>query len=123
MKASRRSRGAREMRKEREKREAEKNKKKKEKKKRGLLARSPLRSGRRKADVPPDVVRPGSLAGCTRVRNYVSRLACGFEKRQQDGSGGRRESGGMRLELEVRKDEGREDVGRNIENGKMEKRR
>ena len=53
MKASRRSRGAREMRKEREKREAEKNKKKKEKKKRGLLARSPLRSGRRKADVPP----------------------------------------------------------------------
>lgn len=29
----------------------------------------------------------------------------------------------MRLELEVRKDEGREDVGRNIENGKMEKRR
>lgn len=33
------------------------------------------------------------------------------------------ESGGMRLELEVRKDEGREDVGRDIENGKMEKRR
>lgn len=94
MKASRRSRGAREMRKEREKREAEKNKKKKEKKKRGLLARSPLRSGRRKADVPPDVVRPGSLAGCTRVRNYVSRLACGFEKRQQDGGGGVGDGGG-----------------------------
>lgn len=27
----------------------------------------------------------------------------------------------MRLELEVRKDECREDVGRDIENGKMEK--
>lgn len=27
----------------------------------------------------------------------------------------------MRLELEVRKDEGREDVGLDIENGKMEK--
>lgn len=106
MKASRRSRGAREMRKDREKREAEKNKKRKKKKKRGLLART-----------------IGSLAGCTRARNYVSRLACGFEKRQQDGSGGRMESGGMRLELEVRKDEGREDVGRDIENGKMEKRR
>ena len=100
MKASRRSRGAREMRKEREKREVEKNKKKK-KKKRGLLART-----------------IGSLAGCTRARNYVSRLACGLEKRQQDGrSGGRWESGGMRLELEVRKDEGREDDG-NIENRK-----
>lgn len=72
MKASRRSRGAREMGKKREKREAEKNKKKK-KKKRGLLART-----------------IGSLAGCTRARNYVSRLACGLEKRQQDGrSGGR----------------------------------
>ena len=95
MKASRRSRGAREMRKDREKREAEKNKKRKKKKKRGL-----------------------------RARNYVSRLACGLEKRQQDGrSGGHWESGGMRLELEVRKDEGREDVGLDIENGKMEKRR
>lgn len=105
MKASRRSRGAREMRKDREKREAEKNKKRKKKKKRGLLART-----------------IGSLAGCTRARNYVSRLACGLEKRQQDGRSGRRwESGGMRLELEVRKDEGREDVGRDIENGKMEK--
>ena len=104
MKASRRSRGAREIGKEREKREAEK-KKKKKKKKRGLLART-----------------IGSLAGCTRARNYVSRLACGLEKRQQDGrSGGRWESGGMRLELEVRKDECREDVGRDIENGKMEK--
>lgn len=29
----------------------------------------------------------------------------------------------MRLELEVRKDEGREDVELDIENGKMEKRR
>lgn len=29
----------------------------------------------------------------------------------------------MRLELEVRKGESREDVGRDIENGKMEKRR
>lgn len=57
MKASRRSRGAREMRKEREKREAEKNKKKKEKKKRGLLARSPLRSGFRFA---PVVAKPTS---------------------------------------------------------------
>lgn len=77
MKASRRSRGAREMEKKREKREAEKNKKKK-KKKRGLLART-----------------IGSLAGCTRARNYVSRLACGFEKRQQDGrSEGRWESVG-----------------------------
>lgn len=106
MKASRRSRGAREIGKEREKREAEK-KKKKKKKKRGLLART-----------------IGSLAGCTRARSYVSRLACGLEKRQQNGrSGGRWESGGMRLELEVRKDEGREDVGLDIENGKMEKRR
>lgn len=106
MKASRRSRGAREIGKEREKREAEKNKKKK-KKKRGLLART-----------------IGSLAGCTRARNYVSRLACGLEKRQQDGrSGGRWERDWMRFELEVRKDEGREDVGRDIENGKMEKRR
>lgn len=61
MKASRRSRGAREMEKEREKREAEKRNIKK-KKKRGLLART-----------------IGSLAGCTRARNYVSRLACGFE--------------------------------------------
>lgn len=79
MKASRRSRGAREIGKEREKREAEKNKKRKKKKKRGLLART-----------------IGSLAGCTRARNYVSRLACGFEKRQQDGrSGGRWESGEM----------------------------
>ena len=77
MKASRRSRGAREMRKDREKREAEKNKERK-KKKRGLLART-----------------IGSLAGCTRARNYVSRLACGLEKRQQDGrSGGHWESGG-----------------------------
>ena len=77
MKASRRSRGAREMEKKREKREAEKNKKKK-KKKRGLLART-----------------IGSLAGCTRARNDVSRLACGFEKRQQDGrSEGRWESVG-----------------------------
>lgn len=107
MKASRRSRGASEMRKEREKREAEKNKKRKKKKKRGLLART-----------------IGSLAGCTSARSYVSRLACGLEKRQQNGrSGGRWESGGMRLELEVRKDEGREDVGLDIENGKMEKRR
>ena len=104
---SRRRRGASEMRKEREKREAEKNKKRKKKKKRGLLART-----------------IGSLAGCTRARSYVSRLACGLEKRQQNGrSGGRWESGGMRLELEVRKDEGREDVGLDIENGKMEKRR
>ena len=103
MKASRRSRGASEMRKEREKREAEKNKKRKKKKKRGLLART-----------------IGSLAGCTRARSYVSRLACGLEKRQQNGrSGGRWESGGMRLELEVRKDEGREDVGLDLENGKM----
>lgn len=62
MKASRRSRGAREMRKDREKREAEKNKKRKKKKKRGLLART-----------------IGSLAGCTRARSYVSRLACGLE--------------------------------------------
>lgn len=100
MKASRRSRGAREMRKEREKREAEKNKKKK-KKKRGLLART-----------------IGSLAGCTRARNYVSRLACGLEKRQQDGrNGGRWESGGMRLKLEIRKGESREDGG-DIENRK-----
>lgn len=38
MKASRRSRGAREMEKKREKREVEKNKKRKKKKKRGLLA-------------------------------------------------------------------------------------
>lgn len=29
----------------------------------------------------------------------------------------------MRLELEVRKDEGREDVGLDIENGKMEKKK
>lgn len=95
MKASRRSRGASEMRKEREKREAEKNKKRKKKKKRGLLART-----------------IGSLAGCTRARSYVSRLACGLEKRQQDGrSGGRWESGEMRLELEVRKGENREDGG------------
>ena len=79
--------------------------KRKKKKKRGLLART-----------------IGSLAGCTRARSYVSRLACGLEKRQQNGrSGGRWESGGMRLELEVRKDEGREDVGLDIENGKMEK--
>ena len=100
MKASRRSRGAREMGKEREKREAEKNKKKK-KKKRGLLART-----------------IGSLAGCTRARNYVSRLACWLEKRQQDGrSGGNWESGEMRLELEVRKGESREDGG-DIENRK-----
>lgn len=77
MKASRRSRGAREMRKDREKREAEKNKKRKKKKKRGLLART-----------------IGSLAGCTRARNYVSRLACGFEKRQQDGRGGVGDGGG-----------------------------
>lgn len=97
MKASRRSRGAREIGKEREKREAEKNKKRKKKKKRGLLART-----------------IGSLAGCTRARNYVSRLACGLEKRQQDGrSGGRWESGGM----EVRKGESREDGG-DIENRK-----
>lgn len=72
MKASRRSRGAREIGKEREKREAEKNKKKK-KKKRGLLART-----------------IGSLAGCTRARNYVSRLACGLEKRQQEAAAGSR---------------------------------
>ena len=93
MKASRRSRGAREMGKEREERRE---------KKRGLLART-----------------IGSLAGCTRARNYVSRLACGLEKRQQAGrSGGRWESGGMRLKLEVRKGENREDVGGDIENGK-----
>ena len=93
MKASRRSRGAREMGKEREERRE---------KKRGLLART-----------------IGSLVGCTRARNYVSRLACGLEKRQQDGrSGGRWESGGMRLKLEVRKGENREDVGGDIENGK-----
>ena len=66
MKAPRLRRDAREMRKEREKREVEKNKKRKKKKKRGLLART-----------------IGSLAGCTRARNYVSRLACGLEKRQQ----------------------------------------
>lgn len=54
-KASRRSRGAWE-------------RKEKEKKKRGLLARN-----------------LGSLAGCTRARNYVSRAACGLGKRQQDG--------------------------------------
>lgn len=77
MKASRRSRGASEMRKEREKREAEKNKKRKKKKKRGLLART-----------------IGSLAGCTRARNYVSRLACGLEKRQQDGRSGVGDGGG-----------------------------
>lgn len=100
MKASRRSRGAREMGKEREEKR-KKRKKKKEKKKRGLLART-----------------IGSLAGCTRARNYVSRLACGLEKRQQDGrSGGRWESGVMRLELEVRKGESREDGG-DIENRK-----
>ena len=97
MTGSRRSRGAREMGKEREKREAEK----KKKKKRGLIART-----------------IGSLAGCTRARNYVSRLACGLEKRQQDGrSGGRWESGGMRLKLEIRKGESREDGG-DIENRK-----
>lgn len=28
---------------------------------------------------------PGSLAGCTRARNYVSRLVCGLGRRQQDG--------------------------------------
>ena len=62
-----------------EEREEKKKKKKKEKKKRGLLART-----------------IGSLAGCTRARNYASRLACGLEKRQQDGrSGGRWESGEM----------------------------
>lgn len=77
MKASRRSRGASEMRKEREKREAEKNKKRKKKKKRGLLART-----------------IGSLAGCTRARSYVSRLACGLEKRQQNGGGGVGDGGG-----------------------------
>ena len=84
-----------------------KRKRERRKKKRGLLART-----------------IGSLAGCTRARNYVSRLACGLEKRQQNGrSGGRWESGEMRLELEVRKDEGREDVGRDIENGKNGKRK
>lgn len=104
MKASRRSRGARETR-EMGKKMEKKRKRERRKKKRGLLART-----------------IGSLAGCTRARNYVSRLACGLEKRQQDGrSGGRWESGRMRLKLEVRKDEGREDVGRDIENGKMEK--
>lgn len=59
------------MRKDREKREAEKNKKRKKKKKRGLLART-----------------IGSLAGCTRARNYVSRLACGLGRREEvDGVG------------------------------------
>lgn len=61
MKASRRSRGAREMEKKREKREVEKNKKRKKKKKRGLLARSPLRSGRRKADVHRTSCDPAAL--------------------------------------------------------------
>lgn len=89
MKASRRSRGAREIGKKRE----EKRKREKRKKKRGLLART-----------------IGSLAGCTRARNYVSRLACGLEKQQQDGrSGGRWESGGIRLEFEIRKGESREE--------------
>lgn len=50
MKASRRSRGAREMEKKREKREVEKNKKRKKKKKRRLLART-----------------IGALQGCTRA--------------------------------------------------------
>ena len=96
MKASRRSRGARETR-EMGKKMEKKRKRERRKKKRGLLART-----------------IGSLAGCTRARNYVSRLACGLEKRQQDGrSGGRWESGGM----EVRKSESREDGG-DIENRK-----
>lgn len=79
MKASRRSRDAREMGKKREgKRKRERRKKeKKKKKKRGLLART-----------------IGSLAGCTRARNYVSRLACGLEKRQQNGGGGVGDGGG-----------------------------
>ena len=90
MKASRRSRGASEMRKEREKREAEKNKKRKKKKKRGLLART-----------------IGSLAGCTRARSYVSRLACGLE------------SGSSTEEVELEMGEGRK-LELKIGNGKME---
>ena len=59
---SRLRRGAREMGKEREERRE---------KKRGLLART-----------------IGSLAGCTRARNYVSRLACGLGRREEvDGVG------------------------------------
>ena len=78
---------------------------KEEKKKCGLLARD-----------------PGSLAGCTRARNYVSHLACGLEKRQQDGrSGGRLESGGMRLELEVRKGEDQKDVDGDIKKNRKRK--
>ena len=102
MKAPRLRRDAREMRKEREKREVEKNKKRKKKKKRGLLART-----------------IGSLAGCTRARNYVSRLACGLEKRQQEAAAGRKKwrTLGEWWDEEVRKGESREDGG-NIENRK-----
>ena len=61
---------------EKRKREKEKEERKKErKKKRGLLARN-----------------LGSLAGCTRARNYVSRLVCELRMWQQDG--GRRAGDG-----------------------------
>lgn len=107
MKASRRSRGAREMRKDREKREAEKNKKKKEKKE----TRAP---------------RPHHRQPCRLHPRAKLRFAFGL--RVGEAAAGRKKwralgKWGMRLELEVRKDEGREDVGLDIENGKMEKRR
>ena len=98
--ASRRSRGARERGRSEKKRKKRERRKKKKERMRGAAP------------------HPGSLAGCTRARNYISRLVCGLGRRQQDvGSewrGERRPGGGWRERLKMekwKKSGSRENVG------------
>lgn len=91
------------MRRKKQKKEKKKNKNKdkkksKKKKKRKGVAAKPRRQGegeeegrkekkrkKKKERMRGAAPHPGSLAGCTRARNYVSRLVCGLGRRQQDG--------------------------------------